>query len=81
MSRARCRDGAKPTPSKATAAQNYLPLIDIKRQKEAARRILIDVIGFRGVGIAVESSPICRGASVKASRSARPRTATPTSSR
>jgi simple sugar transport system ATP-binding protein len=30
--------------------------IDIKREKEVAQRILIDVIGFRGVGITVDST-------------------------
>ena len=31
---------------------NCVPLIDIKRQKEVLQQILIDVIAFRGVGIA-----------------------------
>ena len=30
--------------------------IDIKREKEVARQILLDVIGFRGVGITVDST-------------------------
>jgi ABC-type microcin C transport system duplicated ATPase subunit YejF len=30
---------------------NCVLLIDIKRQKEVLQRILVDVIGFRGVGI------------------------------
>src|SRR5271166_3673219 len=30
--------------------------IDIKREKEVAQRILLDVIGFRGVGITVDST-------------------------
>jgi simple sugar transport system ATP-binding protein len=34
---------------------NRFGFIDIKRQKEVARQILIDVIGFRGVGITVDS--------------------------
>ncbi len=35
---------------------NRLGFIDIKRQKEIAQQILIDVIGFRGVGITVNST-------------------------
>src|ERR1700733_119406 len=35
---------------------NRFGFIDIKRQKEVARQILIDVIGFRGVGITVDST-------------------------
>src|SRR5579863_10556372 len=35
---------------------NRFGFIDIKREKEVARRILIDVIGFRGVGITVDST-------------------------
>ena len=33
-----------------------LGFIDIKREKEVARQILIDVIGFRGAGITVDST-------------------------
>ena len=33
---------------------NRFGFIDIKREKEIAQKILIDVIGFRGVGITVE---------------------------
>jgi len=47
---------AKPIPGKGKAAENCLPLTDIKRQKEVLQRILIDVIGFRGVGIPVDST-------------------------
>ena len=35
---------------------NRLGFIDIKREKEVAQEILIDVIGFRGVGITVDST-------------------------
>ena len=35
---------------------NRLGFIDIKREKEVAREILLDVIGFRGVGITVDST-------------------------
>jgi simple sugar transport system ATP-binding protein len=35
---------------------NRLGFIDIKRQKQIAQQILIDVIGFRGVGITVDST-------------------------
>jgi len=35
---------------------NRFGFIDIKREKEVARQILIDVIGFRGVGITVDST-------------------------
>jgi simple sugar transport system ATP-binding protein len=35
---------------------NRWGFIDIKRQKEVAREILLDVIGFRGVGITVDST-------------------------
>jgi simple sugar transport system ATP-binding protein len=35
---------------------NRWGFIDIKRQKEVARTILLDVIGFRGVGITVDST-------------------------
>jgi simple sugar transport system ATP-binding protein len=35
---------------------NRLGFIDIKREKEVAQQILIDVIGFRGVGITVDST-------------------------
>lgn len=35
---------------------NRFGFIDIKRQKEIANQILIDVIGFRGVGITVDST-------------------------
>jgi simple sugar transport system ATP-binding protein len=35
---------------------NRLGFIDIKREKEVARQILLDVIGFRGVGITVDST-------------------------
>jgi simple sugar transport system ATP-binding protein len=35
---------------------NRFGFIDIKRQKEVANRILMDVIGFRGVGITVDST-------------------------
>ena len=35
---------------------NRFGFIDIKRQKEIAQKILIDVIGFRGVGITVDST-------------------------
>ena len=35
---------------------NRFGFIDIKRQKEVAQKILIDVIGFRGVGITVDST-------------------------
>ena len=35
---------------------NRFGFIDIKREKEVARRILLDVIGFRGVGITVDST-------------------------
>ena len=35
---------------------NRFGFIDIKREKEVANRILIDVIGFRGVGITVNST-------------------------
>jgi simple sugar transport system ATP-binding protein len=35
---------------------NRFGFIDIKREKELAREILIDVIGFRGVGITVDST-------------------------
>jgi simple sugar transport system ATP-binding protein len=35
---------------------NRWGFIDLKRQKEIAREILLDVIGFRGVGITVDST-------------------------
>ena len=35
---------------------NRFGFINIKREKEVAQRILIDVIGFRGVGITVDST-------------------------
>ena len=35
---------------------NRFGFIDIKREKEVAQEILIDVIGFRGVGITVDST-------------------------
>jgi simple sugar transport system ATP-binding protein len=35
---------------------NRLGFIDIKREKAVAQQILLDVIGFRGVGITVEST-------------------------
>src|SRR5208283_5066387 len=35
---------------------NRFGFIDIKREKELANRILMDVIGFRGVGITVDST-------------------------
>jgi len=35
---------------------NRFGFIDIKREKEVANRILMDVIGFRGVGITVDST-------------------------
>jgi simple sugar transport system ATP-binding protein len=35
---------------------NRFGFIDVKREKEIARQILIDVIGFRGVGITVDST-------------------------
>src|SRR4249919_3570216 len=35
---------------------NRFGFIDIKKQKEVAQKILIDVIGFRGVGITVDST-------------------------
>ena len=35
---------------------NRFGFIDIKREKEVANQILIDVIGFRGVGITVDST-------------------------
>src|SRR5271168_4160784 len=35
---------------------NRFGFIDIRREKEVARQILIDVIGFRGVGITVDST-------------------------
>jgi simple sugar transport system ATP-binding protein len=35
---------------------NRFGFIDIKREKEIAQQILIDVIGFRGVGITVDST-------------------------
>ena len=35
---------------------NRFGFIDIKREKEVAQRILIDVIGFRGLGITVDST-------------------------
>ena len=35
---------------------NRFGFIDIKREKEVAQKILIDVIGFRGVGITVNST-------------------------
>ena len=35
---------------------NRFGFIDIKREKEIANQILIDVIGFRGVGITVDST-------------------------
>jgi simple sugar transport system ATP-binding protein len=35
---------------------NRFGFIDIKRQKEIARTILLDTIGFRGVGISVDST-------------------------
>jgi len=35
---------------------NRFGFIDIKREKEVAQQILIDVIGFRGVGITVDST-------------------------
>jgi len=35
---------------------NRFGFIDIKREKEVARQILLDVIGFRGVGITVDST-------------------------
>jgi simple sugar transport system ATP-binding protein len=35
---------------------NRFGFIDIKREKEIAQKILIDVIGFRGVGITVDST-------------------------
>jgi simple sugar transport system ATP-binding protein len=35
---------------------NRFGFIDIKREKEIANRILLDVIGFRGVGITVDST-------------------------
>jgi simple sugar transport system ATP-binding protein len=35
---------------------NRLGFIDIKREKAVARQILLDVIGFRGVGITVDST-------------------------
>jgi simple sugar transport system ATP-binding protein len=35
---------------------NRFGFIDIKREKEVARQILLDVIGFRGVGISVDST-------------------------
>jgi simple sugar transport system ATP-binding protein len=35
---------------------NRFGFIDIKRQKEVANQILMDVIGFRGVGITVDST-------------------------
>jgi simple sugar transport system ATP-binding protein len=35
---------------------NRFGFIDIKREKEIANRILMDVIGFRGVGITVDST-------------------------
>ena len=35
---------------------NRFGFIDIKREKEVAQRILIDVIGFRGMGITVDST-------------------------
>jgi simple sugar transport system ATP-binding protein len=35
---------------------NRLGFIDIKREKQVAKQILLDVIGFRGVGITVDST-------------------------
>jgi simple sugar transport system ATP-binding protein len=35
---------------------NRVGFIDIKREKEIAKRILLDVIGFRGAGITVDST-------------------------
>jgi simple sugar transport system ATP-binding protein len=35
---------------------NRFGFIDIKREKEVAQQILLDVIGFRGVGITVDST-------------------------
>jgi simple sugar transport system ATP-binding protein len=35
---------------------NRFGFIDIKREKEIAQKILIDVIGFRGAGITVDST-------------------------
>jgi hypothetical protein len=56
----RCR-GPLPRRSQTDSIQRQsgldcLPLIDIKRQKEVLQRILIDVMGFRGVGITVDST-------------------------
>jgi hypothetical protein len=45
---------------------NCVPLIDIERQKEVLQQILIDVIGFRGVGITGSDGRRSVGASAKA---------------